>query len=144
MKLDTTHAGYEEWCERWQKIRAAVSGQHEVRKLKEKVLPKLNGHDDREYQAYLKGAVYTNYTGRTLEALLGMVFRKEPVAQYPAAFQSIYGDLDLQGNSATLVSEAVYWWSPLSLCEQALRHSQEGANDGEFVPHLHPPVRRYK
>lgn len=107
MKIDNTHAGYEDWCERWQKIRAAVSGQYEVRKLKEKVLPKLNGHDDREYQSYLKGAVYTNYTGRTLEGLLGMVFRKEPMATYPNAFESIYKDLDLQGNSTELVSETV-------------------------------------
>ena len=104
---DSKHHGYDDWSERWEKVRAATCGQSEVKALGERVLPKLNGHEQRDYHAYLKGAVYTNYTGRTMEGLIGMVFRKEPAKEIPAAFERIYSDLDLKGNTTAQVSRMV-------------------------------------
>lgn len=106
-KYDSTHTGYSEWVERYAKVRAACSGQQAVRELGEKVLPKLNGHDDKEYRAYLHGALYTNYTGRTLEGLLGMVFRKDPAQNFPAGFELVADDVDLKGNSVSILAQSV-------------------------------------
>jgi hypothetical protein len=107
MSIESTGLGYAEWLERWRKIRAACAGQHEVRKLREHVLPKLGSQDAQEYDDYLRGALYTNYTGRTLEGLLGMVFRKPPINKITNSFSPIYDDIDLKDNSTPLFAQNV-------------------------------------
>lgn len=73
---------YDEYLPRWERVRAAVQGEEEVKKLP-RVLPYLNPNDlspenIRRNEQYLERAVYFNATGRTLEGLIGLAFAKTP------------------------------------------------------------------
>lgn len=104
---DNKFDDYEKWVPRWDRVRRACAGQAEVKEAKTKFLAKLPGQTPQQYDSYILGAVYTNYSGRTLKGLLGMIYRKLPQYKIPTAFEPIWKDLDLQGASAIQVSRNV-------------------------------------
>lgn len=61
-------------------------------------------HDD--YAAYLQRTSYFNATGRTIDGLVGMVFRKEPQVEQ-TGIDGIIDDVDLQGNSLTSFAQFI-------------------------------------
>lgn len=126
--IDTKHAGYEQWASRWQIVRAATDSEAAVKGLGEKVVPKLPGHEDKDYKVYLNAGVYANFTGRTLEGLIGMAFRKDAHAKYPDGFRSIYEDIDLKGNCTSNVAD------------KALTEIMKTGNYGILVDHPNTPV----
>lgn len=79
MQVDTKHPEYNKWCDRWEKIRDAISGEDEIKEKGETYLPKLGGQDTDAYNAYKLRARYYNVVGRILEVSVGQVFRKDPV-----------------------------------------------------------------
>ncbi len=74
----TIHPDYTYWSEHWEKIRDAEIGEIEIKRKREKYLPKLAGHDAGQYEAYLRRAVFFNMVAKTLGALYGTVFRRNP------------------------------------------------------------------
>lgn len=94
-----THAQYEDYAAKWLRTRAACEGQEAVHKHGVKFLPKLAEQSSTDYDSYVLRATYFNATGRTLEGLVGMVFRKDAVVNIPTALQPILDDMDLSGNS---------------------------------------------
>tara|TARA_R110002049_G_scaffold307028_2_gene506454 strand:- start:1537 stop:2976 length:1440 start_codon:yes stop_codon:yes gene_type:complete len=88
----------------WQLVSDVCEGQRKVKSKREQYLPLLNG-DDRSteaitrYDRYLERAVFYNATGRTLEGLVGAVFKKEPVLKTPASLEYIKSSVDGQGIS---------------------------------------------
>jgi hypothetical protein len=72
------HPDYIYWSGEWEKIRDAEVGEIEVKRKREKYLPKMATHDKNQYEAYLHRAVFFNMTSRTLNALYGTVFRRAP------------------------------------------------------------------
>lgn len=72
------HPDYVYWAGEWEKIRDAEIGEIEVKRKREKYLPKMATHDKNQYEAYLRRAVFFNMTSRTLNALYGTVFRRAP------------------------------------------------------------------
>lgn len=94
---DNKHNLYEEYAAKWLRCRAATKGQAEIRKGGETFLPKLSGQTDAGYNAYLMRASYFNASGRTLDGLVGMVFRKPMEVVAPAGLQDIIDDIDLSG-----------------------------------------------
>jgi len=80
----STHAQYEVYANRWLRTRSACDGQEAVQSKGELFLPKLAEQKDSEYQSYVKRATYFNATGRTLNGLVGMVFRKDAIRTMPA------------------------------------------------------------
>jgi hypothetical protein len=101
---DNKHYAYEAYAEKWFKTRAACEGQSAVHKAGEKFLPRLTEQTDNDYRSYKMRATYFNATGRTLDGLVGMIFRKEMRKNYPAAMESVLQDLDLAGNSLETVA----------------------------------------
>lgn len=101
---DNKHYAYEAFAEKWSKTRAACEGQSAVHKAGEKFLPRLTEQTDNDYRSYKMRATYFNATGRTLDGLVGMIFRKEMKKSYPTALESIFKDLDLAGNSIETVA----------------------------------------
>lgn len=67
------------WIDDYKKIRDALAGAKEVKAERERYLPKFAGMDAKEYEAYLQRATYFNFTGKTLRALVGSVFRRNPI-----------------------------------------------------------------
>lgn len=93
------HKEYEEYYDTWQTCRDAATGQRAVHAGGEKYLPKLSGQNDLDYKAYLKRALYFNATGRTVEGMVGLCFRKQPTTDLPPALEAYVSDINLSGES---------------------------------------------
>lgn len=107
MPADSQHEDYAELSGKWSRCRHAIAGQDEVHEHGEKYLPKLKDQTPEDYKAYLTRATFFNATGRTLDGLDGMVFRKAPVITMPDALKPIADDIDLAGTTLTGFAEKV-------------------------------------
>lgn len=107
MPADTKHSDYKRHAQKWKRSRDVVCGQDAVHDAGETYLPRLKDQDDAAYKAMVMRAGFFNATGRTLEGLVGMVFRKAPVAKVPAAMQGIIDDIDLGGCSLNGLAQEI-------------------------------------
>lgn len=107
MAIDTLHPTYETMKPIWQKCRDAFAGQYAVHARGQAYLPVLAGQTPQDYLAYKMRATYFNASGRTLDGLIGMVFRKQPYSEYPDSFESIYKDIDLKDTTAEVFAERI-------------------------------------
>lgn len=73
------HPEYLFWQGEYQMLRDAAAGEKDVKARRTGYLPQLSGMDDDEYDAYLDRATYYNFTGRTISALVGTLFRRRVV-----------------------------------------------------------------
>lgn len=83
----------------WLLVNDVCAGERQVKHKKEKYLPKPNPDDKTErnklrYEGFLQRAVFHNVTGRTLEGLVGTVFRKDPVLTVPSSLNYVEEDID--------------------------------------------------
>jgi hypothetical protein len=69
---------YSENQDDWKMIRDVLKGAKAIREGGVTYLPMLGGMSWGEYEAYKKRAQFFNATARTLNGLVGMIFRKEP------------------------------------------------------------------
>lgn len=105
MKIDVTHPDLTPT--RWQRCRDASDGQDAIHAGGTRYLPQLSGQKEAEYKAYKERTPFFNATARTIDGLVGMVYRKYPKTAVPAAFQFIADDITLEGESVDLVSKEV-------------------------------------
>ena len=94
---DYIHPEYDAMKGKWQRCRDAVAGQDAVHKAGQSYLPMLSGQTPIEYNAYKQRTPFFNASGRTLDGLVGMVFRKDPHTEVPAAMQAYLDDITLSG-----------------------------------------------
>lgn len=97
--------------ELWEKQRDAVEGTEAIKRKSITYLPRPNGMTDEQYRGYLQRAVFFNGTRRTVQAYLGMLFRKNPVWVYDDEklmtpddvdfHEDFFGATTLDGNSFT-------------------------------------------
>lgn len=106
MSVDSNHPQYADAAEKWQTCADAVQGQWAVHAAGERYLPKLTEQTDAEYKAYKLRTSYFNATGRTLDGLVGMVFRKAPVIE-SQGIDNILNDIDLQDTSVNGLAETI-------------------------------------
>jgi len=99
MPVDTKHQSYEDNCSIWQKCRDVVAGQEAIHTAGKLYLPMLSGQTDDEYDAYKARAMFYNATQRTVDAMSGLLFRKEPKIEVPAGMDEWLKNIDLNGNS---------------------------------------------
>ncbi len=86
MTVSTQHPEYAKYAPVWTRTRDAVKGSRAVKEKKHAYLPvpdnesgeESKGTETIRYRQYIKRAVYTNFTGRTKNALIGAAFRKQP------------------------------------------------------------------
>jgi hypothetical protein len=97
MPVDTPHPDYIAWAPIWQTIRDVDAGEHVVKGKGINYLPTLSGMDHFDYQSYLINARLYNATGRTIQGLLGAVFRVPPVTEVPTVMEEWLRDIDLGG-----------------------------------------------
>lgn len=83
----------------WSFCREVVDGSDAVKRGGERYLPKPSGMDDEEYKAYKERAEFFNATGRTLEGLHGLMFRKNPVVNIPEGLETYLDNVDGEGSS---------------------------------------------
>lgn len=96
--VDTKHSQYLASETIWAKCRDAVADQEAVHLAGERYLPKLEKQSDKEYKAMVGRTLYYNATGRTLDGMTGLIFRRPPTTEAPEAFMEFMGrDADTLG-----------------------------------------------
>lgn len=105
---------------RWEKVRAVCAGADAVKEAC--FLPYLNKADKSEQNvarnaAYVERAQFYNATGRTLNGLIGLAFRRDPTHDLPEKLQYLLKDVDGAGISIYQQSQAA-----LSSTMQTGRH----------------------
>ena len=105
MPVDTTNPTYDIYKNEWIKTRDACKGSVAVKSKKSQYLPVPDaetnpmGIDSIRYKQYLNRAVFTNYTGRTKNALVGAAFRKTPIIELPDGLEYLIDDATGDGLS---------------------------------------------
>ena len=105
MPVETTNPEYDLYSDVWVKTRDAVRGSVAVKDKKAQYLPvpdaetNPRGIDSVRYRQYLNRAVFTNYTGRTKNALVGAAFRKKPIIELPDGLEYLIDDATGDGLS---------------------------------------------
>ena len=97
MPVDSTHAEYTARLNQWERCRDAYNGADAVKDAGEKYLPQLPSHDNREYEAYKRRALWYGATFRTVSGLAGAVTRKDPKIDVPVAIEPHLKDITLTG-----------------------------------------------
>lgn len=73
------HRDYVKYQPMWTICRDAMEGEDAVKAKTTTYLPRPSGQTSDEYAAYITRAPFFNATSRTLDAMIGLVFRKTPV-----------------------------------------------------------------
>ena len=112
MAVDSTNPVYDELTPLWTAVRDAAAGERAVKDKGEDYLPSLGGQDATEYAAFKARASFFNATGRTVDGLSGMVFRKPPEQEFPEGMNAFMedvtlGGMDFQGFAETLTEEVL-------------------------------------
>lgn len=87
MPVNTPNSEYNAHIKSWTKSRDAVNGSDAVKKRGPKYLPQLDSQSTAEYDAYVSRALYFGASGRTVQGLLGAVFRKDYELEYPERYK---------------------------------------------------------
>lgn len=83
MPLTTSHPDFDKSSRVWQRCRDVAAGEDAVKSnaIKYGYLPKLDGQTVTEYDGYRTRAMFYNATGRTIQAVVGAIFRKPLVIE---------------------------------------------------------------
>lgn len=124
MSVSTTHKDYDANKWKWQRCRDVIAGKDAIiqngRSRERYVgslfdytfnpdlyLPRLTNQTDAEYIAYADRAAFFNATGRTLDAMTGLVFAKDPQFQLDTAIDAYQYDITLSDTNLREFSEQV-------------------------------------
>ena len=99
-------AQHEARTDEWKKVRATAAGRAKVIEG-EDFVKRLPGHDNETYKQFKNRGYFLNATARSIEGLVGLLFRKAPQAQYPNALATYAEDLTRTGQSAAKTAEQV-------------------------------------
>lgn len=100
MSVTHEHNEYTAHASWWTMYRDAADGEHAVKSRSETYLPRKSvKQTDAEYTAYKQRAMYFNATGRTVDGLVGLMFRRDPVVVVPDTIEPILEDVTQDGVS---------------------------------------------
>ena len=105
MPVNETHRQYNIHRAQWERCRDTIAGSDAIKRKGTEYLPKLDGQDSNEYEAYKKRANFYGATRRTIGGLLGSVMRRRPEVAFPDE-----GYLE----SVTIDGRRAYWYMQLS------------------------------
>jgi len=93
MPIDSKHREYEDAKNWWMRCRDVVDGEDAVKAKNIRYLPMLGGQNSGEYTAYKTRALFFGATSRTVQGLLGAVFRKDYTLEYPESKKDVLKDI---------------------------------------------------
>lgn len=113
MTVETHHPQYELYLPLWVQTRDSVKGSVAIKDKKHKYLPvpdnntmdERKGTETMRYRQYIKRALFTNFTARTKNALLGAAFRKDPVYELPEGLEYLLDNATGDGLSLTQMAK---------------------------------------
>ena len=103
--VKTTHPEYDRMSARWKRCRDVVEGMDAVFAAKELYLPALKDQTTEDYRSYQLRANFVNYTWKTINALQGMLFRKEPEIEVGASIEPLLEDVTMSGISFHILAQ---------------------------------------
>jgi len=123
MSVTNEHSQYAATLPLWQRTRDAYAGRDAIinrclsryyidgnRNSEARLmgyLPPLSGQDRGEYMGYLLRSTWFGATGRTIDALAGLIFSKPPAIDLPAAIEPFADDITLSGVSLRDLAQKV-------------------------------------
>lgn len=99
MPVDSKDKTHIDQAPAWGFMRDLVAGQRVVHAKGECYLPRLSGESDDDFKARIKRATFFNATWRTIEALVGMLFRKPPAVTVSPAAEGMLADVTKSGQA---------------------------------------------
>jgi len=106
MPVTHQHDDFVKFSPIWKKSRDVTEGQEAVHGGGVLYLNTLVDEKDADYRARVDRAVFYDATARTIEGMLGMLFRKSPVVEINQ-FEDLLNNIDLQGNDITQFLKSV-------------------------------------
>ena len=103
--VTTTHPDYDDNIDIWTKIRDTIKGEETIKEKETDYLPAFVPADEDRYTQYITRAYFLGVTGRTRDALTGMVFRKPPVYDMPDTMLDIIENIDGAGQSLEQIAK---------------------------------------
>lgn len=148
-KPDFQHPEYVANLTKWQRCRAAVEGQDAIHARGILDLPMLTNETDAEYKARKLRTPFFNASGRTVDGMIGLIFRKEPVYQIPASMEAVAYDITMTGSdlisfSKTLSTEVEIVGRVGALVEYPSVPVQPTTEAERAMMNLRPYVSMYK
>ncbi len=99
MPVDATHEEYKAWKSTWEMLEDCYGGELAVKNKGTAYLPRLTAMDDQDYQSYKMAAEFYPAFSRTVQGLLGSIFRVSPVVEVVEAMKDWLDDISLSGIS---------------------------------------------
>lgn len=100
MPVTTLHPEYSLFSPQWKLTRDATRGDPAIKRDDTYLPAPFRDTDPERYKQYKARAYFVGVTGRTENAMIGMVFRKSPEYALPTALEALLENLDGAGNSA--------------------------------------------
>lgn len=105
MPVNTKHPDYVEYEAIWEKCNDFHDGEESVKAAGVKYLPKLSGQSNAKYEAYKSRGPFFGGVARTVSALIGAIYRKEPAITLPSKLEYLRNDAT--GTGMSLVELAI-------------------------------------
>ena len=99
---------YQQWLPKWQRCRDAFDGRDAVIDRGELYLPRISGDSDQLYAAYQMRAEWYGATSRTVNGLLGAVFRAEAQINVLPAIEDHVSDITLAGDPLETIAQQLF------------------------------------
>ncbi|WP_338762025.1 DUF4055 domain-containing protein [Massilia sp. METH4] len=101
MPCYTKHPEAESAAPTWQRCRDVIAGQDAIHApaRRETYLPKFRGESKEDYNARVARSEFFNATYRTIEGMVGMLFRKNPAVAVSPATEGMLSDVTQAGRS---------------------------------------------
>lgn len=124
MSVSNTHSQYDDFRWKWKRCRDVISGKDAMIQSGRSrdryigslygpqwngdlYLPRLQNQSESDYIAYADRAAFFNATGRTLDAMTGLIFTKDPTVYLPAGIETYESDVTLTGTNLREFAEQV-------------------------------------
>lgn len=107
MPVQSNHSDYADHVSAWKKIRDTLAGEDAIKLAGKDYLPQPTGLDTTQYNAYKERAMFFGASRRTINGLLGAVFRKEPEIVIPERFERLKKNVDLAGTNIFIFARMI-------------------------------------
>ena len=106
--IEVTHEGYDKFLADWMDCQSVLDGGRAVKAAGDRFLPKPEGMSPAAYKSYIQRSLFYGATGRTVEALTGAVFRREPTVEIQKSFEDELTDVTLSGVSFQAIAQDIF------------------------------------
>lgn len=105
MPVNTPHPEVEASINGWVRIRDTLAGEEQVKSRGTAYLPGLTGAERDEYEGYKTRALFYNATARTVAGLVGAVYRKPPMLEWPESLEAFLENVTGAGTPFEIFSK---------------------------------------